>query len=352
MLDVCVKARRAIQTIHTYLLTPLPFAYIHAVALLVDAMVAVTTIKCSLVTTKAMYQENVNFQNVMYEILAFVTLPLLYHGLLSVSVVIRDPFGDDMADFPMSTFERWERANLDAAVAGNEKFPYGEWEILSGQPQSEASKMAAAAAAYAAAKPQGAETEEDIDEDSAGVQQVADQTALAIMKEATIEVTLSTKRALKGFALELALLQEAVERSEEIRAKENVEYVAVEKELTDVVDTLERAINVLQRKMHGSALLETTVDRRDVRQLIHTLSALVDAAAFSQQDKTKLLGLVQNSNEDSADDEMTDLGAPAAEAYKGHSGSIIDTLDCGLTRGVRPFVGEITERNCDCLELL
>jgi hypothetical protein len=220
MLDVCVKARRAIQTIHTYLLTPLPFAYIHAVALLVDAMVAVTTIKCSLVTTKAMYQENVNAQNIMYEILAFVTLPLLYHGLLSVSVVIRDPFGDDMADFPMSTFERWERANLDAAVFGNDKFPYGEWEVLSGQPQSEASKMAAAAAAFAAAKPQGAETEEDIDEDSAGVQQVADQTALAIMKEATIEVTLSTKRALKGFALELALLQEAVERSEEIRAKE------------------------------------------------------------------------------------------------------------------------------------
>merc|ERR1719253_2267816 len=57
MLDICVKARRAIQTIHTYLQTPLPFAYVHLVAFLVDAMVSITSIKCALVCLRAYHTE-------------------------------------------------------------------------------------------------------------------------------------------------------------------------------------------------------------------------------------------------------------------------------------------------------
>merc|ERR1711937_708886 len=36
----------------------------------------------------------------------------------------------------------------------------------------------------------------------------------------------------------------------------------------------------------------------------------------------------------------------------GEHSSIIDTLDCWLTRSIRPFVGEIGERNGHCLKLL
>jgi chromosome segregation ATPase len=113
--------------------------------------------------------------------------------------------------------------------------------------------------------------------------------------------------------------------AKEIRKKENSEYVVVEKELTDAIDTLERAINVLEKKMRGSNLLQAKVDRRDMKQVLRTLSTIIDAAAFTLQDKSKLLGLVQSRS--SEDEEVDDVGAPAAEAYKSHSGSIIDTLE-------------------------
>jgi len=112
-----------------------------------------------------------------------------------------------------------------------------------------------------------------------------------------------------------------------IREKEAAEFSASEKELVDTIDTLERAINVLERKLHGSALLQSRIDSKDVQNLIRTLTAVVDAASLSLHDRKKLLGLVQNS--DATDDDAWDpeTGAPAAQAYKSHSGSIIDVLE-------------------------
>jgi len=111
----------------------------------------------------------------------------------------------------------------------------------------------------------------------------------------------------------------------EIREKENQDFTAAEKELVDTIDTLARATNMLERKLHGAALLEAKVDTADVSKIISTLSALVEAASFTLHDKQKLLALAQDaSSEDSDDDE---LGAPAPEAYKSHSASIIDVLE-------------------------
>jgi len=217
MLDVCVKARRAIQTIHTYLQTALPFSYVHIVAFLVDAMVAVTTMRCSIVCVKAYHQDPINYQYIIYETVAFVALPLLYHGLMSVTYVIRDPFGDDMADFPISTFQSWEQDHIDAVVTGGKKFPWQEWELLSGLPKSKDNVAAHGKAAEGVKKCRD-EFGDAIDEDTEGVNLVAEQAAGAIMKDATIEVTIQIKRALKGVAEELKLLVEAIERTGEARS--------------------------------------------------------------------------------------------------------------------------------------
>merc|ERR1719163_41047 len=111
-----------------------------------------------------------------------------------------------------------------------------------------------------------------------------------------------------------------------IREKEVKEYTATEKEMVDTIDTLERAINILERKMHGSAMLQASIDTKDVQNLIHTLSTVIDAASLSLHDRKKLIGLVQSSTDE--EDEAFDAaeGAPAPEAYKSHSGSIIDVL--------------------------
>jgi len=111
-----------------------------------------------------------------------------------------------------------------------------------------------------------------------------------------------------------------------IREKEHKEFVATEKEMVDTIDTLERAINILERKMHGSAMLQAKLDTKDVQNLVKTLDTVIDAASLSLHDRKKLIGLVQSSQEedDAAFDEAE--GAPAPEAYKSHSGSIIDVL--------------------------
>lgn len=109
-----------------------------------------------------------------------------------------------------------------------------------------------------------------------------------------------------------------------IRGKEKKEFDATEKEMVDTIDTLERAVNILERKMHGSAMLQAKLDTKDVKNLVRTMSTLVDAAALTLHDRNKLIGLVQSS-QDEAEDEF-DMGAPAPQAYASHSESIIDVL--------------------------
>merc|ERR1719456_2174060 len=53
------------------------------------------------------------------------------------------------------------------------------------------------------------------------------------------------------------------------------------------------------------------------------LSAVIDAAAFSSNDQSKLMALVQQQS--GSDDE--EFGAPAAAVYKTHSTSIFDVLE-------------------------
>jgi len=135
--------------------------------------------------------------------------------------------------------------------------------------------------------------------------------------------TMSSK--IEDLASSLASNDADLKAATEIREKENSEFSVAEKELVDAVDTLERAINVLARKMHGSAMLQTKVPKGNVKAMVTALSALVDAASFSIHDKQKLIGLVQSS-EDSVDEE-DDMGAPAAAAYESHGEGIVDVLE-------------------------
>jgi len=114
----------------------------------------------------------------------------------------------------------------------------------------------------------------------------------------------------------------------EIRAKELAEFKATESELAEAVGMLDRAINILQRKMKGSAsssLMQAKFDSKNMKSMLSALNTVVDAASLSLHDKQKLLALAQSQN--SADDEDDEVGAPAPDAYKAKSGSIIDVLE-------------------------
>merc|ERR1719498_1998861 len=79
-----------------------------------------------------------------------------------------------------------------------------------------------------------------------------------------------------------------------IREKEHADFAAAEAELMEGIDMLERAIGIIERNMKGSALLQQPIDTKNVESLIKGVSVVIDAAAFSGDDKKKLLGLIQN----------------------------------------------------------
>jgi len=81
-----------------------------------------------------------------------------------------------------------------------------------------------------------------------------------------------------------------------VRDKEHQTFLTTEKELVDSINTLERASNVLQRKMKGAALVETTVSSNDIKQLLHTVSEVVNAASLSLHDQKNLMSLAQSDD--------------------------------------------------------
>merc|ERR1719247_4027740 len=65
-----------------------------------------------------------------------------------------------------------------------------------------------------------------------------------------------------------------------------------------------------------------------MKNVVSTISTIVDAASFSTHDKQRLLALVQsNQGEDDGLDGHELLGAPDPAAYESKSGGIVDVLE-------------------------
>jgi chaperonin cofactor prefoldin len=108
-----------------------------------------------------------------------------------------------------------------------------------------------------------------------------------------------------------------------IREKESSDFIASEKELADAVDTLSRAVSILEREMQKNPAALAQMNTGSLAGLLQSIGAVVDAAAFGAADKQKLLALVQSH----ADEDDGELGAPAAATYKSHSTGIFDVLE-------------------------
>jgi chromosome segregation ATPase len=110
-----------------------------------------------------------------------------------------------------------------------------------------------------------------------------------------------------------------------IRQKEAADFSASEAELADAIDTLDRAIRILDREMQKNPAALMQVDSTSLTSVLSSLGVVMDAAAFAISDKQKLLALVQSQQASDADD--ADVGAPAAAVYKTHSSNIVEVLE-------------------------
>merc|ERR1719456_52248 len=101
----CVGARNGISLIWTYLRTQLPFAYVHLVTFLVNLNNLVVSVKCGMVLSMAIKAEA--WSQCVNQVLFLFVVPPLYQGLLGISHVIHDPFGEDLLDFPVMAFQEY-----------------------------------------------------------------------------------------------------------------------------------------------------------------------------------------------------------------------------------------------------
>jgi chromosome segregation ATPase len=121
----------------------------------------------------------------------------------------------------------------------------------------------------------------------------------------------------------IAADEKELEEATAIRNKEAADFAAAEGELMDDVDTLDRAIGILEKELAKNPAAFAQVDGKNTAALVQALGAVVDAAGFQSSDKNRLVALVQNQNDD---DDDAELGAPAAKVYESKAGGIVDVL--------------------------
>jgi len=147
-----------------------------------------------------------------------------------------------------------------------------------------------------------------------GKAEVADLTA-AIAKEVATATALTTK--IEELAASVSSDEADLEKAKGVRAEEAADFAAMEKETTEIMGTLTRAIGILEKEMAGGASMMQLQSSDTVAQ---ALSVMVQASALSSADATKLTALVQQGEDDS------ETGAPAGEVYTSKSGGIVATL--------------------------
>jgi len=112
-----------------------------------------------------------------------------------------------------------------------------------------------------------------------------------------------------------------------IRKKEAADFGAEEKELKEVIDSLERAVSILTKEMakSGASMLQL----QSATSITQAFTVMVDASAMSTDDASKLTALVQTQQSAQDEDSDSDLeaGAPAAAVTEGKSGGIISVLE-------------------------
>merc|ERR1719281_276951 len=143
---------------------------------------------------------------------------------------------------------------------------------------------------------------------------------------ATIDKAVSDIKALDEKIEELAgtigTAEADLKAATAIRDKEHADFLTEEADMVDIIDTLERAIGILEREMakHGAAFVQL----QNAKSIADALRVMVDASTISIEDSKRLTAFVQSQQQNTDDDE--ELGAPDPTVYKSKSGSIVDVM--------------------------
>jgi len=146
----------------------------------------------------------------------------------------------------------------------------------------------------------------------------------AAISKATADIDASTAK-IEDLSAAISADEKELAEATAVREKEVASFEASEKELMEAIDSLDRAIGILQKEMAKNPAALAQVDTKNLDSMVKSLSAVISAASFTAQDQKNLAALVQSQQGAESDDE--DLAAPAAAVYKSHSSSIFDVLE-------------------------
>lgn len=104
-----IDARNGIDGIAMQLNSQLPFAYAHLITTLVHGATMLSAVKTGMVVAVAD-----TYLSIVCNVFFCFALSLVYLGLLALSAVIADPFGDDVIDLPAAQLQRqlWKGCNM------------------------------------------------------------------------------------------------------------------------------------------------------------------------------------------------------------------------------------------------
>mmetsp|Transcript_68669 Transcript_68669/g.182944 ORF Transcript_68669/g.182944 Transcript_68669/m.182944 type:complete len:493 (-) Transcript_68669:69-1547(-) len=123
----CLRARDAVQNIHTYLDSQLPFTYVHLIVTLVSVNNVLIVLKCGF-TFGVAYLDGQSIK-MLCQVIYLVVVPALYEALLCISYVLEDPFGEDMLDFPIAAYADAAKKFMKYAQAVLENYVGDQVEV-------------------------------------------------------------------------------------------------------------------------------------------------------------------------------------------------------------------------------
>jgi len=150
-----------------------------------------------------------------------------------------------------------------------------------------------------------------------GKAQVADLSASIAKEAANIVAQDATIEELSG---SIATDEADLKASTTIRDKEQAVFSAEEKDLVETIDTLERAVGIIEKEMKGGASM---MQLKKAGSVVQALETMVKAETLSTAEGARLTALVQDKQESDDDD----AGAPAAAAFSNQSGGVVDVLN-------------------------
>merc|ERR1712151_698197 len=85
--------------------TQLPFPYVHLITFIVNVQNLTLAVKCGAAFAVAMAQNNIEVM--IGQVIIVLLVGTVYQGLLSISYVVQDPFGEDLLHSPLNYFAQY-----------------------------------------------------------------------------------------------------------------------------------------------------------------------------------------------------------------------------------------------------